>query len=231
MRFARRQRQSSSAGETTRRNWKRIWRRTVMDDTNGTDDVPRVDEPPYEITQPSCDDGRRDPFWLCENAPAEPSLPFEQVATSSRVLRNEGIAPVTEIGFDAETSQYYAALLSEETDLERVDRESGYDAVELLTATDFSSEAALVVQTGWGSSSTPPHVKRIEATDDGIRAVGCHADPCIQTDDVTVRTVVARFEQPDALESGIVHLTTDAETRVNFATGDGVVTVADGEIA
>lgn len=200
----------------------------IVDDT--AEDLPRVDEPPYEITEPSCGDGRRDPHWLCENVPAEPSLAFEQETAGRLVLQDEGIDWLPERDVDGQQSQYYAALLTDEDDLERVNRESGGDAVDLLEGTDFSSEAALVVQSGWGSSSTPPHLERIAATTDGVRADGCHADPCDQTDDVTVRTVVARFERLETLESGVIRLITDPETRVNVRASDGVVTVEDGEV-
>lgn len=63
-------------------------------DPSGTpvDRSPRVADPPHEITEPECgDDDSRDPLWLCANMPAEPSVEFEQVETSSRVLADEGL--------------------------------------------------------------------------------------------------------------------------------------------
>jgi len=48
---------------------------------------------------------------------------------------------------------------------------------------------------------------------------------CEGADDWTSRTVVARFERPDALSTGEVSPTVDPETRVHVAVGEGVVTV------
>lgn len=191
------------------------------EDGNG-DDLQRVDEPPYGIDEPECDSpgGDRDPLWLCENLAAEPSLPFEQAETSSPVLPDEGLEMDDRTG-----AQFYATLLTGTEDLDRVADGAGGAPVELIDGADFDSEAVLVVQTGWGSGSVTPHLKRIEETDDGIHAFGCHRRPCAVTADLTSRTVVARFERPAALESGVVSLTVDPETRVNFEVDEGVVTV------
>ena len=89
----------------------------------------------------------------------------------------------------------------------------------------FVGEAVLVAQTGWGSGSVTPHLKRIEETEEGVHAFGCYRRPCAQTDDYTARAVVARFERPAARFSAAVSLTVDAETRVNVAGEEGVVTV------
>lgn len=192
-------------------------------DTDGVDDLPRVDDPPYEIDEPECDppDDDRDPLWLCADMPTDPTLPFEQVATSGSVLRDEGL----ELDHEGNDPQFYATFLTDSLDLDRVDRSRESSAVGLIEATDFDAEAVLVTQTGWGSGSVLPHLERIEATDDGVHAFGCYRRPCVWTDDYTMRTVVARFERPDALETGVVSLTVDAETRVTFSVGDGVVTV------
>ncbi|MFC6767361.1 hypothetical protein [Natrinema soli] len=184
-----------------------------------------VDEPPCEITVPSCGpDGSRDPLWLCENMPAEPTLEFEQKATSSVILRDEGLAFQT----DGPGSQFYATFLTEAGDLERVDRNASGPTAELIESTAFESAAILVVQTGWGSGTITPYLERLEPTDDGIHAFGCYRRPCAGTDDYTVRTVVARFERPDTLETGSVSLTVDTETRMRFEVGDGVVSLPDG---
>lgn len=193
------------------------------DGTGGGGGDPHVDAPPYGIEEPDCDppDEDRDPLWLCENMAAGPSLPFEQVEARSPVLRGEGLSLDDEAG----DAQFYAALLTGEGDLDRVRRDDGDDAVELVESTSFDAEAVLVVQTGWGSGSVTPHLKRVEATEDGVHAFGCYRRPCVRTDDYSLRTVVARFERPEALDSAAVSLTVDAETRVTVRAGEGVVTV------
>ncbi|WP_121823480.1 hypothetical protein [Halostella salina] len=196
------------------------------DDSDGSalpDSLERVDKPPYEITEPECDppeDGR-DPLWLCENMPAEPSLSFEQANERGPALADEGLR----LDDADEGDQYYATLLTDESDLERVrDDAAGSEFVE---GTDFDSEAVLVVQTGWGSGSITPHVKRVEETDDGIRAFGCHTRPCVFTADLTSRTVAVRFDRPETLDGATVSLTVGTEKRVNFAAGEGVMTLDD----
>lgn len=194
------------------------------DDTDGSDPTgtpddrsPRIDEPPYEITEPECDeDTERDPLWLCENMPAEPSIEFEQVETSSAIFADEGLRLLDPTDDD----QYYATFMTETGDLDRLHDEASGTVVELIEGTDFDTHAVLVVETGWGSGSKTPHLKRIEETNDGIHAFGCIRQPCVWTDDITVRTVVARFERPASLDGSRVSLTVDSETRVNFGVHD-----------
>ncbi|GCF14295.1 hypothetical protein Harman_22300 [Haloarcula mannanilytica] len=203
---------------------------TATDDKTPTDtpgglpdDLERVDSPPYEIEDIECNiddsgEGDRDPLYLCANMSAEPSLSFEQVSTRG-TLADEGL----EFAPDNNDDQLYAALLTSADDIERFE-DSG-DAYRLAADTDFGSHAVLVVQTGWGSGSVLPHLKRIEETAAGVHAFGCYTQPCVYTDDFTARSTVARFERPDTLESGVVSLTVDPETRYNVATGEGVVTL------
>lgn len=183
----------------------------------------RVEEPLYEISEPECNGaGDRDPLWLCENMDAEPSLAFDQVETTSVVFTDEGLAFDEENGGDR---QFYAALLTDADDLDRVDANTGGGVGALITGTDFESEALLVAQTGWGSGSETPHFERIEEADAGVHAFGCYRRPCGGTADVTMRTVVARFERPENLNEAIVSLTFDPKHLVNFETGEGIVTV------
>jgi hypothetical protein len=190
-------------------------------DTFGSD--PHVDEPPYEIVEPECGDGERDPLWLCANMPADPSIGFEQESTRGSVLVDEGLS----YDGDTVTPQFYATFLTDESDLERIDQENGDTPAQLAAGTDFAAEAVLVVQTGWGSGTVTPHLKRIEETDDGIHAYGCYYRPCGGTSDFTSRTVLARFERPDTLSTGAVSLTVDVDTRVTFSVDEGVVTVGE----
>ncbi|AGB30360.1 hypothetical protein C488_04667 [Natrinema pellirubrum DSM 15624] len=191
-------------------------------ENTGDDDLPRVDEPPYEIIDPGCGpDGGREPLWLCEAMPTAPSLSFEQVSTTGAVRRDEGLTG----HHDDSGSQFYAALLTDTDGLERVRRREGSAVDELLAGTDPASEAVLVVQTGWGSGTVRPHLKRVETTRNGVHAFGCHRLPCERTDDITARTVLARFDRPASLESAHATLTVDADRRVTVAAGEGVVTV------
>ena len=209
---------------------------TVTDDETPTDtpdglpdDLDRVDRPPYDVEDIECDiddsgEGDRDPLYLCANMPAEPSLSFEQVSTRGTLFADEGL----EFAEDNTDDQLYATLLTAADDIDRLQVDSG-DAYDLAAGTDFESHAVLVVQTGWGSGSIIPHLKRIEETADGIHAFGCYTQPCVYTDDFTARSTVARFERPDTLDSGVVSLTVDPSTRYNVATGEGVVTIDQSE--
>ena len=205
---------------------------TVTDDGTPTDtpdelpdDLDRVDTPPYEIEDIECniDDsggGDRDPLYLCANIPAEPSLSFEQASTRGTLFADEGL----EFADGTTDDQLYATLLTDGDDVRRFEEDRG-DASGLAADTDFESHAALVVQTGWGSGSIVPYLKRIEETEGGVHAFGCYTRPCVYTEDFTARSTVARFERPDALDSAVVSLTVDLSTRYNVATGEGVVTI------
>jgi hypothetical protein len=184
-----------------------------------------IDTPPYEITEPSCDgiDDGRDPLWLCANMPAEPSLDFEQVETSSSVLQYGGLRHMP----NSTDTHVYVTVLTSEDDLGRIYDDPERDAIALIESTDFESEAVLLVETAWGSGSVTPHLKRIEATDEGIHAFGCYRRPCAGTDDYTVRTAVARFEQPETLDSTSVSLTVNADSRITIEAAETVVTATD----
>ena len=190
------------------------------------DGLERVDEPPYEITVPACGSvegstpSERDPLYLCANMPAEPSLSFTQATARGSILADAGL----ERG-DESNSEMSVTLLTAAADRDRVTDDVDGGPGELIEAADFGSQAVLVVETGWGSGSLVPHVKRVEATDTGVHAFGCHSDPCVMTADYTSRTVAVRFERPDRLETAIASLTVDAEERWNVAAGEGVVTI------
>ncbi|MFB6224729.1 MAG: hypothetical protein ABEH86_13805 [Haloarcula sp.] len=193
--------------------------------TDTPDDLDRVDTPPYDIADIECEfddsgEGDRDPLYLCANMSAEPSLSFEQVSTRGTLFADEGL----ELAPDNTNEQLYATLLTEAAHTDRLNADSG-DAYDLVTETDFETHAVLVVQTGWGSGSIVPHLKRVEATADGIHAFGCYTRPCVYTEDFTARSTVVRFERPDAIDSGVVSLTVTPTTRYNFASTEGVVTI------
>ncbi|GAB7018610.1 hypothetical protein [Halostagnicola bangensis] len=189
------------------------------------DDLDRIDVPPYEIERESCgSDSDRDPIYLSAQMPAEPSLPFEHEETARSILLDDGLGAEGSSNGDL---QLYATLLTDEDDLERVDLEPDTPATALIEDADFDENTILIAQTGWGSSAETPFIKRIEETEDGIHAFGCYRRPCLMTADYTYRTTVVRVDRPDELESGLVSLTGDPDTRVNFAAGEGVVTLED----
>jgi len=190
--------------------------------------VERVDAPPYDIEEPTCSgDGQNedyDSLYLCANMPAEPSLAFDQRPARGTVFREEGLqfSPGDDSGGNGK--QLYATLLTGPDDVDRLDDDRD-EIHAFVSETDFERRAVLVVQTGWGSGSILPHLKRIEATDTGIHAFGCYTRPCVYTADYTARTTVARFERLDALDSGVVSLTVGPSTRYNVATAEDVVTI------
>ncbi|WP_276251670.1 hypothetical protein [Haloarcula rara] len=191
-------------------------------------DLARVDEPPYEISVPQCDEtdsdeGGRDPLYLCADMASEPSLSFEQASARGSVFPDAGLENTK----DNANEQVFATLLTEDSDRTRVDGDADDGPVELIEGTEFDTHAVLVVETGWGSGSVVPHIKRVEATDDGVRAFGCHSDPCIQTDDYTSRTVAVRFERPETLSAAVASLTVASDERWNVAAGEGVVSIPD----
>jgi hypothetical protein len=184
-------------------------------------DLERVDEPPYRITVPDCgDDTDRDPLYLCANMPSEPSLSFTQEAARGSVLEDSGL----ELG-DESGNEMFATLLTGASDTDRLAEDASGGAAQLVEATDFDSHAVLIVETGWGSGSVVPHVKRVETTDDGVHAFGCHSAPCIVTSDYISRTVAVRFERPGTVETGVASLTVAADERWNVAAGEGAVTI------
>lgn len=187
-------------------------------------DLQRVDEPPYDIEAGKCDppESERDPLYLCANMATEPSLSFTQAATSGNILADGG----RDLGEGDESDDWlYATLLTDDGDKDRLAEDRDGEPARLIRETAFDTHAVLVVQTGWGSGSVYPHVERVESTETGIHAFGCHTDPCIQTSDFTSRTAAVRFERPDALSSAVVSLTVAPDERWNVAAGEGVVDI------
>jgi hypothetical protein len=199
---------------------------TPTDTPTLPDGLRRVDQPPYDIEQTECADpvegDGRDPLYLCANMATEPSLSFTQATTSGNILDDGGL----ELGEgDDDGDWMYATLLTDEDDRDRLAEERDDEPAQLIRQADFETHAVLVVQTGWGSGSVQPHVERVESTETGVHAFGCHTDPCIQTDDFTSRTAAVRFERPETLESGVVSLTVAPDERWTVAAGEGVVTI------
>ncbi len=114
--------------------------------------------------------------------------------------------------------QLYATLLTGPDDVDRLDDERD-EIHAFVSETDFERRAVLVVQTGWGSGSILPHLKRIEATDTGPR-------PAV----TPARATPPNAARPRWLGSarravpGVVSLTGDPSTRYNVATAEDVVT-------
>lgn len=192
------------------------------------DGLARVDEPPYGIEPEECGSygtgtpgSDRDPLYLCANMAAEPSLSFTQATTRGSVLADAGLA----FNDEQRGDEMFATLLTESAD--RIADDATGEPVELIRGTEFDTHAVLVVETGWGSGSVYPNLKRVEATDDGVHAFGCHNDPCVRTEDYTSRTAAVRFERPEALDTAVVSLTVAPDERWNVAAGEGVVAIPD----
>jgi hypothetical protein len=125
-------------------------------------------------------------------------------------------------------TQVYATLLTDVDDRPRIADRAGDPLQTLIEETTFPEDVVLVAQTGWGSGSVRPHIKRIEETAEGLHAYGCYRRPCGGTTDVTVRSIAARVPRPDTLATATVSLTIDPDHQVTFDTSEGVVTVTEG---
>ncbi|GAB6878660.1 hypothetical protein JCM17823_09340 [Halorubrum gandharaense] len=184
---------------------------------------PRVEDPPHDIEEPDpgSGEGDWDENYLCEGIDADPTVEFEEAVATGPTSLGEALG-----GLDYEDrgagEEYFVELLGTPAEFEAVD-----DGLrEELGTPDFDEEAVLVLQTGWGSSSVRPKPVRIEPVDGGIHAHGCHVVPFVQTDDVTVRTLVVRFDRPDdGLERATVSLTVAPDRRVALVAGEGVVSL------
>lgn len=185
---------------------------------------PRLEAPEDRIETPDCGpDGRRDPTWLCAHLSRYPSVSFEQTTSTGPLLADEGL----QFGEEVAPLQLYATLLTDADDLERLHPDAGGPAVDLLRRLDPGSQVGLLVQTGWGSGSVTPHLTRIGPADGGFHAAGCYRRPCAGTDDITVRTLAARFERPDEPAQGRVSLVVDPSTVVTVGVDEGVVSVVE----
>lgn len=186
--------------------------------------LPRLEAPEDRIETPDCGpDGRRDPTWLCAHLSRYPSVSFEQATSTGPLLADGGL----QFGEEVAPLQLYATLLGEADDLDRLDPDAGGPAIDLLRRVDPGSEVGLLVQTGWGSGTVTPHLTRIGPSDGGFHAAGCYRRPCGGTDDITVRTLAARFERPDEPAEGRVSLVVDPSTVVTVGVDEGVVSVVE----
>ncbi|MCU4752017.1 hypothetical protein OB919_08475 [Halobacteria archaeon AArc-curdl1] len=202
------------------------------DGESGTDDVdrdpisevPRVDEPPYEIERPEPPDDPADEdawndHYLGESMPEEPSLPFEH-------LSSVPIDDRTLSRMEAENGQYAARLIENEAerdrvfDLEAMDRGSR----DRLDRIDFDQSCLVVVESGFGSGSVNHVWRRVEAVPDGVHLHGYYTDPNLRTSDHTSRHSVVIVDRPDIdLELARVSLTVGTDRRVHFNSTEGPV--------
>ena len=184
---------------------------------------PRVDDPPHDIEEPDpgTGEGEWNEHYLCEAIDDAPTLSFEGAVATGPVSLGEALGGLDYDGRESD-EEYFVDLVTTAEAFDAVD-----DALrEELGTPDFDEEAVLVVQSGWGSSSVRSKLVRIEPADGGIHAHGCHVVPFVQTDDVTVRTLVVRFDRPDdGLEGATVSLTVAPERRVVLVAGEGAVSL------
>ena len=177
----------------------------------------RVDEPPHSPKRPSRGDDpdNWNPDWLGAGMASEPSYPFETVSV-----------PLADPLLDdplSDNDEYAVRLVASAGELESV-VDMG-EAPERLGTVDFAEEMVVVVESGYGSSSVQHAWKRVESVDDGVYLHGYYTDAYEQTDDIAPRHSVVVVETP-AREGDIAHasLTVGEEMRVNFESGEGVIT-------
>lgn len=202
---------------------------STSDGRGGTvvEEDPRVDEPPYRIERPDPPDDPSDPedwneLYLCENMPAEPSLPFEQLP-GARVAEQ-----ALSLEHGEHSDAYHVRVLATEEARDDALDLSASDARtrERLSALDFEEHALLVVESGYGSGSIEHRWKRLEDVDDGIHLYGCYTQPYVYTDDITSRSSVVLIEYPaDAVELARISLTVDEDRRVHVNSTEGIVTL------
>lgn len=191
------------------------------DDDNNVAATPlpddRVDQPPHEPKRPPDDPDEWDDHWLGEGMATEPSLSFEQFAAPLDD-RQLGGSPLPE------HPEYAATLVSSDEELtEWVDIENAPDR---LQSVDFDSELVVILESGYGSSSVGHAWQRVEDHDDGVYLHGYYTVPIVQTEDYTARHSVVVVERT-AEEGDVAHvsLTTGEDTRVNFDSTEGVVSL------
>lgn len=186
----------------------------------------RVDEPPHEIT--SQDDKDSDDWnaeYLGEHIEREPSLAFEEVPVTRRVLADEQLPDP-----DDETEAYRIALVESERERdENLDiQEPAYSekSRERLETVDFDESVLIVVESGYGSSSVEHRWKRVEEIEDGIHLHGYHTDPWAGDGDITTWVSVLEVERPsDDLTFARVSLTVGEDRRVHLNSTEGVVSL------
>ena len=181
----------------------------------GTPPSERLDQPPHSPERPSEDNWN--PDWLGSGMDSEPSLAFETVSAPLADGELEPSPPASQ-------SEFAATVLTSTDELEST-VEMG-DAPDRLQSVDFGSELAVVVESGYGSSSVQHVWKRVEEVEGGIHLNGYRTDPSVGTDDYTSRHSVVVVETTlDEDKRAHVSLTVGADERVNFDSGEGVVTV------
>jgi len=191
-------------------------------DNGGTSQPPdeRIDEPPHDPERPPVPNDEDDwnDHWLGEGMATEPSLPFESVRAELVDPKLGGPPPHP-------NSEFVATLATSDEELESlIDLE---DAPEQLQTVDFAEELVIVVESGYGSSSLQHVWQRVEDIDSGVYLHGYYLSPYIRTDDISPRHSVVVVETP-AEEGDIAHvsLTTGEDTRVNFDSSEGVVSIS-----
>lgn len=183
----------------------------------------RVDSPPHDPQRPPPpdEDEQWDDHWPGSGMAAEPSLSFEQTS-APLVDRQLGGSP------PPARSEYAATLVTSDEELaDWINLES---APERLQSVNFDSEHVVIVESGYGSSSVWHTWQRIEERDSGVYLHGYYTVPYIQTDDHTARhSVVVVNQAADADDIAHVSLTTAEDTRVNFDSTEGVVSIENNE--
>lgn len=200
------------------------------DDSGGDDDGeviipedPRVDEPPYDVSEPEypddpTDDEEWDERYLCAAMPEEPSQEFEPVQASLRRW---------ELDIDSPNPSYHVRLVTSHAELEEWVAVDDSPDANRLADVDFDDETVVIVESGFGSGSVSHHWKRVAVEDGIVHLHGCYTQPLLRTDDYTARHSVLVVERPETLSFARVSLTVDSDRRVHVNSTEGVVSPED----
>ncbi|MES3517376.1 MAG: hypothetical protein PPP58_06915 [Natronomonas sp.] len=193
------------------------------DDPDPVTEEPRIDEPPYAITEPDPPgdpDGDYDELYLGRAMPTDPSRSFRRLSDAR--LRSDA-RRLTDL--DAAEEFHVRAVTDDETRAATFDTDDAASR-EAVESVDLDESTLVVVESGYGSGSIRHRFRRAEATDDGIHLHGFYTQPFVQTDDYTSRdsTIAVDVSPPGLVR---VSLTVAPDRRVHFNSTEGVVTVED----
>jgi hypothetical protein len=193
---------------------------TEASDRTGTD-VPRVDEPPYQIDPPEeqPDPDEYTEQYLCEELPAEPSVPFDQV---------QGVQ-LTDGGLDYTEADpaYRVRSITTQSGLESVVNMDLSPGLDRLDAVDFDTESVIIVESGFGSSSVTQQFKRADFEHHTLHLHGCYTQPFVRTSDYASWATAVIVDHDTRIQLVAVSLTVSAERRVHFDSTEGIVTTDD----
>lgn len=191
-------------------------------------DTPQKDSPPHEPERPedpgSSEDIEWDEHYLGDGMAETPTVDFE------RIVGAQLFEPVVKVNPDY-TSAYAVTLVTSYEELDDtvdIDVQTG-DSDDELSTVDFSEQAVIVIESGYGSSAVRHAWQRVEEVTDGsLHVNGYYVNPYMQTGDWTNRHSVLVVDKPaDEIEDIVVSLTISEDVRMNISPDDGLVQFTD----